>query len=684
MTTVLIDSPDKERALEKAIVIGDELLRQALVTPCGLTWPVEYSEDGRGLTWQQPESIYSGVSGIVLFLTELYRHTQHKTYLEAAKEGMRWVVDYCHKNATQQYGFYIGRLGVAYVLLKLHAITHQPTLLTEALDMAKPVADSYLTNEHTTSALFDGRAGALLVLLHLHQASQEPWLVGTITACIDTLLDQASYDQAGICWDRSRNSVQGLCGLAHGAAGIGYVFAELGQYVNNAAFLAVARQAFDYENQYWHEVAQNWPDFRKDITTPERELFYQQAYLNHDLEAFAGTFTNTSLAHGTAGIGLTRLAAVEAYQTDVSRAATALAERHDRFMAEPLSIRQQSVYAGLAGEGVFFLEAYKATAEPMYLQHAHAIGLLLQAQAEATESTTSDLGLLTGQAGLGYFYLQLARPTAESVLLPRLRSENLGAAAGLSGFSGSSVQRKIVAGSFPRVVKLMDEWAPEQLASYLEREAGELLGANTFIDRVRQWVPQLPDPGQEFMQQALAIESSRFSMKCGVNNAYLAMHERFAQVSINQILDVSDEVLRQTYFTINEQAILLSTKQDEFLLYQAGAGLTEDTLEHFMQWYGSQAVLLMPSGDHDVQEYGLFMELMILTKFTVPTTPGKVCDELTAFFMPNTELFIQQMAYFCMIHPGDVFQEQFDRLMLQLIKKHISVGVLLPLTVPGA
>jgi hypothetical protein len=674
--------------LAEAVSIGDELLRRATLAPGSIPWSVVYPPDGRGLTWRQPENLYSGVSGIALFLTELYHHTQNGSYREAALRAMRWVTGHCRQTPAEGYGFCAGRLGASYVLLKLHAATHDPALLEEALDLARPAVDSFLPNRHTTNSLFEGRAGALLVLLHLYQASGQPWLLAHVTAFVDKLLDEARYDEVGIYWDRSRNSTKGLCSFAHGTAGIGYVFSELGRCFNNDAFHAVARQAFAYVNHHWSEEAQNWPDYRKDITGLDGQRFYERAYLNGDLEAFAGTFTDTSWAHGAAGIGLSRvepagLPDYEACLADVGRAARTAAGRHPLLAAGTPSPGPQSLYAGLAGEGVCWLEAYRATGHPPYLAYAQAAAEHLQAQAGDAGDATTDFGLLSGRAGLGYFYLQLASPAAgDSVLRPRLRHGSNPPATGPDGFSGPEVRKKLVAGSFPRTVQLLGRVVPGALSHYFGEEPVGPSGAADFLGSARQWIAQMTDPDQEVLQHVLGLETARFEITCRLNNAYLNMRERFAEDEINRLLDLEEEALYRMPFKMSGEAVVVRARQDEQLLRNAGARLTEDNLADMLGLYGSQAVLVMPSSHYHAQEYYFNVDILVLDKLTRPMPLAQACEELMDFFLPNTALFVEKMAYFCLLEAGDKLPVQFRQLLRLIMKKCIEVGILVPAQAP--
>jgi lantibiotic modifying enzyme len=166
--------------------------------------------------------------------------------------------------------------------------------------------------------LINGNSGTLLGLLHLHAASGEKWILESIDCFIRHLVDRANHGPAGLYWDRSPQLISGLFGFSHGAAGIGFVFLELGHYFQNEAFYTIARQAFLYEGYFFNQAKKhkNWPDLRRGIYSDDDYREHQKAFLEGDMDFFTSGGDMNAWCHGAAGIGLSR---VRAFQLLITR-----------------------------------------------------------------------------------------------------------------------------------------------------------------------------------------------------------------------------------------------------------------------------------------------------------------------------------------------------------------------------
>ncbi len=159
----------RDRMSKEAIRIGEWLLSRAKKEGSGMWWETMDMDLERNISWRESESIYTGVSGIVLFFLELHKFTSESKYKTAAVEGMRWVLNSCKKNPNAFYSFFTGRMGVSYTLLKMFEVTGESHYLEKALAIAEPCAGTI--DDNGIDDLINGTAGTLLGLLHLHAAS---------------------------------------------------------------------------------------------------------------------------------------------------------------------------------------------------------------------------------------------------------------------------------------------------------------------------------------------------------------------------------------------------------------------------------------------------------------------------------------------------------------------------------
>ena len=356
----------RTQLLEEVIRIGDELLEQAEHHASGMSWNTLSLDRGdwQRVIWHQSATLYDGVAGIVLFFLELYAQTRHERYRHAAVEGLRWVEYQYQQPVADVYPFFTGCLGVAYVMLRMAAVTQDDRFIASALRMVRPASD-LLTPSTTVNDVLKGTAGTVLGLLHLYDASGETWLLDLIDRGIAGLLHHVHVDSKGVYWDRSPQTIRGLCGFSHGAAGIGFVFLELGHYFRNEAFYDLAEQAFLYESAYYDAQQQNWPDFRKGRYKPGDDRQHRDAYAAGDLNFFTVGGDMNAWCHGAAGIGLTRLRAYELlkreqYQQDSKNAI----EKTTRTDADDQAVsHSSSLCHGSGGNAELFIEAYRVFPE---------------------------------------------------------------------------------------------------------------------------------------------------------------------------------------------------------------------------------------------------------------------------------------------------------------------------------
>jgi lantibiotic modifying enzyme len=240
-----------------------------------------------------------------------------------------------------------------------------------------------------------GAAGAILARLALADAFDEPTLVERAAASGEELLAGATVTHYGWSWPiPGMRFPHHLCGLSHGAGGIGWALAELSAATGDARFRDAASGAFDYERSWLDERTGTWPDLRVSGQRRGRPA----------VSAATGTW-----CHGEAGIALTRLRALDTIGSDAARAdveiALATTRRHLAGLVEH-EIDDLSLCHGAAGAA----EALTWNGAPP----AEALGLAAVALERHTTSGwpcgipyQTVPGLFQGLSGIGWWFLRL-------------------------------------------------------------------------------------------------------------------------------------------------------------------------------------------------------------------------------------------------------------------------------------
>jgi lantibiotic modifying enzyme len=255
-----------------------------------------------------------------------------------------------------------------------------------------------------------GHAGVALGLLVLASLLQDDSLLACAATRADALLKAAQRTQSGLSW-RSPNlpDTPGLTGYSHGAAGIAVALLEMAFATGDSRYRTAATEAFDYERSLFDPVARNWPDLR------------QLTGVSPGPPAFA-----TFWCHGAPGCALARLRAIDLDgdpRLEVE-ALTALATTATWVRAGLSSGLNYSLCHGLGGNAEILSEGAPLTSEHAALAEEVAVsgadtygGGDRRWPCGAHGGTTA--GLFLGLAGIGRFYLRLARPELPSLLLIR-------------------------------------------------------------------------------------------------------------------------------------------------------------------------------------------------------------------------------------------------------------------------
>jgi len=518
----------REQILQEAISIGNHLLATAEETDYGLTWRTVVFQQGvpDGFIYAYGDNAYNGVSGICLFLLELYHHTRQDKYLQAAINGMKWVTNERRNDHDSNFALYTGKMSIALVLIQFHKITKDPSFLQQAVQIA-------LASEQAVAFpvcdLINGISGTLLGLMHVHAASRDNRLLKTINLYTGKLWSAVHIGKCGVYWDRNDINIHGLCGFSHGASGLGYVFMELAFYFSNPAFYEIARQAFIYERQFFSEVSQNWRDLRG-ADEKRFSIEIEHAYTTGDKQFFTKEKYMNAWCHGAAGIGLARIRAIEtlldgkAFENEL---AICINTTYHTTVKQATEQDSSCLCHGNAGNAELFLEAYRLFKNDSYLQLAYKAAANILKQKETLGRYRSgnpggveDNSLFMGNAGIGYFLLRVIEPErTPSLLAPRLQrpcndpvpSENSWLC-----MTPSGLHQQLVATGFKRTLDVVKQLFPKEAEEYFNETSASdfMLSWIAFIKNLLL----LPHRGIEVLEDVFDLELSAYQVDLSIES----------------------------------------------------------------------------------------------------------------------------------------------------------------------
>src|ERR1044071_9630630 len=415
-------SADRDEFLEAADSIAARLCRDAVWAGARCNWLGDSMEFVGG-QWSVAHrafgpDLYSGTSGVALFLAEAFKKTGEPLFRETSVGGARQALSRLEELPAQmRTGFYTGHTGIGDALTRSDELVNEEEFVDRGLQVVEALAEVE-PDEHATDVLA-GSAGAIPALLHLQQKYGRGPLLELARRHGEFLIGAARKTQGGWSWNTlnipDEQRKQDLNGFSHGAAGISWALLELWKAMGEGKVRVAVEQGFAYERQWFDPRQENWPDFRG---------LYDAWSSNPGQPGFM-----TAWCHGAPGIGLSRVRAYALTNDEIYRREAEAALRcTSRTLAAPTAPGQAnySLCHGSAGNSELLVYAARVFGDDSSRLLAEQVGRLGVEQyrksfgpwpccvLEGGETP----GLLLGLAGIGHFYLRLHDPAGvPSVLI---------------------------------------------------------------------------------------------------------------------------------------------------------------------------------------------------------------------------------------------------------------------------
>ena len=341
---------------------------------------------------------YEGTAGVGLFLAQLAAITDDASAHRTAVGAIRHAVEQAPSlPPPDRDGLYAGAAGVVLAAVRVAAWLGEAELeaRARALLTDAPAPDG----PDRCPDVVSGGAGALIGFLALAEALDDRRFVQRAIAAGDELLRRATMTRHGWSWaSPGVRHPHHVCGLAHGAGGIGWALLELFAATGDERFRAGAAGAFEYERSWLDATAGTWPDLRIGGQRRGRPQ--------------AGVATTTGTwCRGEAGIAQTRLRADALFGAEAQRRDAELALGTTRRHVCGLlagDIEDLSLCHGAAGSADVLLTADGRAPEAVALGER-----VLERYHEGGEPWPCGVpggvtpGLFLGLSGIGWWLLRL-------------------------------------------------------------------------------------------------------------------------------------------------------------------------------------------------------------------------------------------------------------------------------------
>ncbi|WP_046756254.1 lanthionine synthetase LanC family protein [Kordia jejudonensis] len=360
--------------------------------------------------------LYSGLTGIALFLAELYAKTQDPIIFHTLQGALNTIYFNLDKDKVNNFGYYSGKIGVGYTLWKIGKKLGNDEIADKGLNYVKSVKDKDVADYEVD--IISGAAGSISALLKLHYAEQDEACLEIAKKCGQFLLNKTIKNGDTCAW-MTVDATNALTGYSHGASGIASALMELYATTKSEEYWHAAIGGYNYEKKWFNQQTQNWPDLRE--YKGDKALTY-----------------GTMWCHGAPGIAIAQLKAYEMtkheYFLQEAKIALETTKRAVIQETNPNSKSNFSLCHGLAGNADILLYGNQILNIPEYVEIAKKAGNFGISQYDATGVTfpsgvndpsgltigqQENPGLMLGLSGTGMFYLRLEDATnIPSALVP--------------------------------------------------------------------------------------------------------------------------------------------------------------------------------------------------------------------------------------------------------------------------
>jgi type 2 lantibiotic biosynthesis protein LanM len=403
-----IDNLQPEELVKEAVEIATILEQMAIRADNGsINWiGMVCDSDAKKLQPQPLEyDLYSGVSGVALFLAALAKVTGEVKYRNLAMDALANVQMLLRDNKSELFRekaqkMEIGGAGglgsIVYSLAKTARFLNEPQLLDTAKVAASLITDEAIERDRQFD-IIAGSAGAILGLLALYDLENNSMLLEQTRNIGYYLLNNRVKSDSGIrAW--ATIDKQPVTGFSHGAAGIAYALLRLYEVTQEKTFLEAATEAIAYEQSVFSPSANNWPDIK-----------------NFSLERGEPMFGNT-WCYGAPGIALGRLGGLSILDTPKIREEISVAI--DTTLQCPLHSIDHLCCGNFGRIEVLQVAAQKLSSSNLQTEVCERTALTVaRAKQIGDFCLPSEFGegvydpsFFRGTAGIGYQLLRIAHP----------------------------------------------------------------------------------------------------------------------------------------------------------------------------------------------------------------------------------------------------------------------------------
>ena len=248
----------QDLAQEGADSVFEYINRTAEMTSEGVRWKTLSMQDD----YYYDISVYNGVAGISLFLSDFFRVTGIAKARDLALGANQWCTANEHTVIGKRRGLCDGWTGIGMAWLHAYTAINESSLLTEAYTAADRLIQM---DAGPATEFLIGAAGEGIFLIRLWEATgKDVYLEGALKQA-QWLESVAKRNEFGVHWPLIVNDAthEPFLGFVHGPAGIGHFFLLLYEATGEPHWSELCREIADMllKRAIPDRGGLNWPQF---------------------------------------------------------------------------------------------------------------------------------------------------------------------------------------------------------------------------------------------------------------------------------------------------------------------------------------------------------------------------------------------------------------------------------------
>lgn len=596
---------------------------------------------------------------VLSFFTEISRHGISSGYTPLIEALIKIPIN----NKLTNWGFYNGNLGAYYYQWKAAlALDIEPCYKFN--DFKKQI-DLFVQSEYTNNSLFNGRAGTLLGLLKIFQDTQDPEVLSSIKHTTCQMLRHGKAVKEGLLWEPSPNSIKGLTGWGHGASGIGFALFQLSKFFKDDFFLAYGEDSLRFEDFYWDDKSNNWPDFRKEINDSDTFNTFRKAYQDNNTSFFEPSYENYTWEHGGLGIGLARLDAYEASHNKKHLT-------HLGHIIEKISLNDHDLPLQLLAEQTLLKRANEVLDNENIEAALNKIleKTLLTHDIKIEKCSSSELALM------GLYYLASADVDIDAIVYPVISDKAASKSSINEFFHDHQIQLSVIDSSFPNTLAILKESSPKELHHFFELH--KKFSPKDFVAFCEKIDCSNWENGEIFLY-TLEMENTMLTTLNSIDNYAMLYQKELSTLEENaSLLATKESILLDKPFVLSTNLVTIPKNLINTTLIDLSQCSESEFMAFIRLHHFAGVTVIQTSSQSGTRIISLsIVDIIVLNQFVHMNTINNVCNSFRSVLIglssSNRELL---MSLFGVVS-FDALIDYVSRDIKINIKDAIDIGILI-------